>query len=72
MFDIFTPPPQKLLLAKITGQSSAVIAGATLPFKKATRWMAPALPVFAAKAAPTITVLVGPVGAGQAFSAFFG
>ncbi|AYO02197.1 hypothetical protein D8767_25895 [Pseudomonas sp. LTGT-11-2Z] len=28
-------------------------AGAGAPVKQATRWMAPALPVFAAKAAPT-------------------
>lgn len=33
--------------------------------------MAPALSVFAAKAAPTI-VLAGQIGAGQAFKAFFG
>ena len=72
MFDMFAPPAKKLLLAEITGQPSAVIAGAGLPVKEATRGMAPALPVFAAKAAPTMTVLARPVGAGQAFSAFFG
>ncbi|HCV39929.1 MAG TPA: hypothetical protein DGQ94_14670 [Pseudomonas sp.] len=35
--------------------------GAALAAKQATRWLAPALPVFAAKAAPTVVALISEV-----------
>ncbi|AJG14009.1 type II secretion system protein J [Pseudomonas plecoglossicida] len=37
-------------------EARAVSVGAGAPAKQATRWMAPALPVFAGKPAPTGTV----------------
>ena len=47
--------PRPLLQVQREPEARAVPVGAGKPAKQAMRWMAPALPVFAAKAAPTGT-----------------